>query len=136
MLFRSEITWEEMNERLGITNEDDKILECTTLTKLPRRIADFSKMNAEEAIVYNTPPSKKIYISINFVNYVDNSTKNVRGVKTPQQVALYHPQIADFLSKNLLSVSDKVYSDHEIDAKILFLGTGAETDDMIEIYNS
>lgn len=66
---QEEITWEKLNESLGRKGLD--IFECTTLTKLPRRIAEFSSANMVDAVMHNNT-GNKTFISLNFVNYVDN----------------------------------------------------------------
>lgn len=62
-----ELTWEELTQYSGSTKP---IMEMTSVTKLPRRVATFSQKNLADAIKYNFT-GHEIFTSINFMNYVD-----------------------------------------------------------------
>lgn len=64
---QEEISWEDMTE---IAGSPELLMEQTTLTKLPRRIATFSKKSLVDCIRINNTTGK-VFISVNFANYVD-----------------------------------------------------------------
>lgn len=76
---QTEITWEELTETSG---SPVPIMEITSVTKLPRRVATFSKDNVAEAIRYNDA-GHGVHLALNFLNYVDHS---VSGANLPGQV--------------------------------------------------
>ncbi len=78
---QQEISWQDINERLG--NKELELFECTTLTKLPRRIAEFSVLNMLDAIRHNDT-GHKIFLSLNFVNYVDKELYGLTNEDYPK----------------------------------------------------
>lgn len=109
-----ELTWEKISEQAGM-----KVMECTTLTKLPRRIFTPSKMNIRDSILFNQTPNK-IYISLNFVNYVAGEmyrrTDHIDG-RVQQFIAEYFdPIIKEFRN-----------------VELKYLGTSEHTEDTIII---
>ena len=113
---QKELTWEELTQ---ISGSETPILETTTLTKLPRRVATFSQMNLEEAIAYNMVEGK-IFVSINFANYVD---------------AQMHGQNESISEKFMLWLGnniDPVTTKHT-NVKLSFIGTSPYTEDTITI---
>ena len=66
---QTELTWEKLTE---MSQSPKPLLECTTLTKLPRRVFTPSKINIEESIIANQT-NGKIFLSLNFVNYIASS---------------------------------------------------------------
>lgn len=108
---QNEITWDEIT---SLSGSETKIYEKTTLTQNPRRAATFSKLNVIDAVRYNAPPEgSKIYLSINFVNYVDPLTK---GKMTPK--------VREWLDNNI----PKEHQD-----KLLLIGTDAHTNQVVKI---
>ncbi len=113
---QNEITWKELTKLAGAP---DLIMECTTLTKLPRRVATFSQTNLLESIQYNQTPHQ-IWISINFLNYISwgmNGITNDIDEKSKNWL--------DTMIKPVLRRWDNVY--------LKLLGTGACTDETIMI---
>ena len=68
-----EISWDELTKLSGSPSD---IIELTSVTKLPRRVATFSKLNVQDAIKYNDT-GHEIFISVNFANYVDYKMSGV-----------------------------------------------------------
>jgi adenylosuccinate synthase len=117
---QQELTWEELTK---LSESTTPIMEITSVTKLPRRVATWSKINLKEAIVYNRTPGKT-FISINFLNYVDATLTGKRG---EAKVLGAHPKISRWLQDNVVPVL------RGTGATLKFLGTGAKTDDMISL---
>jgi Adenylosuccinate synthetase len=117
---QTETSWEEITRLSGSPNP---IMEITSVTKLPRRVATFSKENLYQAIRHNQPPSDfNVYLSINFMNYVDYSVFGKRDVDC------LTPVCENWLKVNI----DPITS--QFDNVILrFIGTGPLTDDKIII---
>ncbi len=111
---QQEITWDKLTADCQSTKP---IMECTTLTKLPRRVATFSKQNLREAIVYNQT-NHKMFISVNFSNYVDIQMYGQNRVITPK--------FKEWLNKYVLPVVNEFGN-----AKLKFVGTSPNTEDMI-----
>jgi Adenylosuccinate synthetase len=65
---QAEITWEELTKTSG---SPVSIQEITSVTRLSRRIATFSRMNVDEAIKFNDT-GHGVHLSLNFANYVDH----------------------------------------------------------------
>lgn len=111
---QKEITWDEVTV---VSGSPTPLMECTTLTKLPRRVATFSKKNLEESIRYNQTNSK-VFISLNFVNYVDwNCYKSKDYVSE---------KIWEFIRGYIHPVTSKYPN-----VELKFLGTSEFTDDTI-----
>lgn len=116
---QDELTWDEITKQSG---SDVPLMECTTLTKLPRRIATFSTDNLVHAIRWNQTPGKT-YISVNFINYVDWSTyrKSTFDEVCTEKVMMW-------LRNNILN--------HMGDDVILHtLRTGERTSDVLDVIN-
>lgn len=123
---QEEISWEMLNDRLENTPAE-KIFECTTLTKLPRRIAEFSLVNLYDAIIHNHG-GHKTFVTMNFANYVDKTLVDVKGEKdcvTDKFVA--------WSENNVQIVIDELKEEFGFDIKYALIGTGAETDSMIKL---
>jgi hypothetical protein len=120
---QKELSWDEISMLAG-----DKIFECTTLTKLPRRAFSFSKINLLEALIFNNT-GDDVYISVNFMNYVDAS---VRGKRTLNEVLT--PKVIKWIKENVWS-SELVtqYKINNINIKGLFIGTWKTIDDSVFI---
>lgn len=116
---QEEISWEELNKRLG--NESNEIFECTTLTKLPRRIAEFSVINMLDAILHNDT-GKKIFLSFNFVNYIDKDLYKSQDYDDLCGSMKYQEWIAKYFSKEDVG-----------DAVLALFGTGESNEDIIDV---
>jgi hypothetical protein len=117
---QQEITWEEVEINAG--KIPDHIIR-TTLTKLPRRVATFSKIALEESIIYNMPPAPyKMFIGLNFVDWVDKGLAGATDAELVKEDSL----VANWIGENMSGVVDS----HER-VTLAFLGTGQETDALI-----
>lgn len=111
---QKELTWEEVTKA---GDSPEKIFEITSVTKLARRVATFSTQNALEAIRDNDT-GHRITISINFCNYVDHA---MTGATKPDQITSKFKEWAmEFIPES-------------IDRHIMFLGTGALTEETIDL---
>jgi hypothetical protein len=115
-----EISWWDVTEMSGVKDMDPdrEITEKSSLTRLERRVYTFSTKNLQDAIRYNATGSE-IYISINFINYVDMAIEGKRG--GTEQIT---PKIQRWIDR-YIDIRDPTFS------VLKFLGTGAATDDMI-----
>jgi hypothetical protein len=107
---QEETTWEKIT---ADSESPFPIFETTSVTKLPRRVATFSRQNVEEALVYNST-GKDVFISINFSNYIDHA---LTGVDTYEGL-LKSEKFKNWMMENL--------GDYHKNVK--FIGTGAETE--------
>lgn len=107
---QEELTWDEVTEFGG---SPEKIMEITSVTKLPRRVATFSKQNFLEAFKFNDT-GKNMWASINFANYVDYEMTGSTSQDLSYKFKLW-------LNENLGADQDRVR----------FVGTGPCTEDMI-----
>jgi adenylosuccinate synthase len=116
-----EISWEEITKTSGSPNP---IMEITSVTKLPRRVATFSRENLRQAIRYNQPPDGyKVFLSVNFMNYVDHGMTRKQGLDN-----LLSDKAEDWLREFIDPVTD------EFDDVILrYVGTGPYTDDKLVV---
>jgi len=120
-----ETDWETLTKESG---SPEPLIEITSVTKLPRRVFTFSRENLHEAIKHNWT-GHPIYIALNFINYTDHGLTGQRAV-LPDSTAL-SIKVKQWIYDN---VSEKPWSGIAADEyvkKIMFLGTGAKTDDMI-----
>jgi adenylosuccinate synthase len=118
---QKEITWDEVTTLSG---SPDKIMEITSVTKLPRRVFTFSKQNLREAIRHNNT-GRQTYISLNFINYADHAMTGRRGTVEScysDPDGLITQKARQWIEENI-----QVWPH----AKLKFLGTGPLTDDMI-----
>lgn len=111
-----EISWEEITKISGSPNQ---IMEMTSVTKLPRRVFTFSRGNLDQAIRFNDSGGK-VYISVNFANYVDYQMAGKR------QYSGISEKFAEWLEENISPVCA-----NNDNAEVRFIGTGALTDDTI-----
>ena len=114
---QEEIDWDQITKLSG---SPEPIMEMTSVTKLPRRVFTFSQENLKQAIRYNDA-GRAVYLSVNFVNYVDHEMTNVRGGK--EKIT---SKCTDWLKENIKPCCDASRS-----AELMFLGTGPLTDDMV-----
>lgn len=113
-----EISWEQLTEESG---SDAPIMEVTSVTKLPRRVATFSTMNLLESIAFNHPPTNsEVFLSINFANYVDAGVVGVRN----RADLMYSYKFREWLD---------TYIPVSVKEKIRFVGTSRFHDDMVEL---
>jgi len=114
---QEEISWEELTDKSG---SDELIMEITSVTKLPRRVFTFSQQNLRQAIRYNDT-GNKMFLSVNFANYVDSELGGVRGGWD-----LITKKMDEWLDQNgLFEICD------ETGAVLRYIGTGPLTDDKI-----
>lgn len=114
---QQEITWEELTQ---VSGSPTPIAEITSVTKLPRRVATFSKQNLSEAIMHNHT-GNSVFISVNFANYADIE---MIGARTTEAIT---PKFHDWIRENIAPV------EKDTTAKLAFIGTGADTEDQILI---
>lgn len=115
---QEELTWEEITK---ISGSPGPLMEITSVTKLPRRIATHSKKGLRQAITYNDA-GHGVFLSINFVNYVDYEMSGKRDENDTTD------KLRQWMNNNLWDVCENTGT------IILCLGTGALTDDMIQLY--
>lgn len=121
-----EMTWEEISASAG-----DKIAEITTLTKLPRRVFSFSKVNLMEALKFNNT-GDDVYASVNFMNYVDVSVKGKRTLKE-----VITPKVAKWIKENVWNAEFRSFlNKNNIRFSGLFIGTWKTVDDSVFLSTS
>jgi hypothetical protein len=119
---QTELSWEEVSELAGTS-----IFEITSISKLPRRVFTFSQKLLEESVLANDT-GHEVYISVNFLNYIDGSVAGVRdvnGVKTSK--------IADWMDNNMSRVVNDLEKKWHVQFGGLILGTGPKTMDRVYI---
>lgn len=117
---QKEISWEEVTRMAG---SEKKIMEVTTLTKLPRRIATFSKINLDEAIKFNNT-GHRTYLTINFTNYVASGMAGAR--KWSDVPDEDKARIKSWLELNIYPVLENYPH-----ASLMYLGTGKCVNDRL-----
>jgi len=117
---QKELDWDEITRLSG---SKSKIMEITSVTKLPRRVATFSRIGLDDSIKFNRTGSN-IYLSFNFANYVDGDMSGVRGVGKE----FVTDKMKSWLEENVYPIANKYK-----DVSVAFIGTGAKTDDMVMI---
>lgn len=116
---QEELTWDELTKRSG---SKEKIMEITSVTKLPRRVATFSRKNMMDAIRYNDT-GNKIFLSLNFANYID---QNIFGKNKESEITLnVQTWCDDNINKHIEKYGKRVL--------LKFIGTGPKESDMILI---
>ncbi len=129
---QEEIDWDILTKSSG---SPEQLMEITSVTKLPRRVFTFSKQNLIDAVKYNKTPGTT-YLSINFMNYVDNDIAGVRSDEECYGNVLKHhtPQISgkciDWLRENIPNTGGTDWTP-TVNAKLAYLGTGPLTNDKI-----
>jgi hypothetical protein len=120
---QSETSWEQVSKDCG-----EEVFEQTSLTKLPRRVFSFSKVNLIESMIYNNT-GHDMFLSINFMNYVD---KNVNGKRDVKEVLTC--KVRDWLNSNVFTSEFwTVCKDFDIRFSGLFIGTWKTIDDSMFI---
>ena len=112
-----ETSWEKITADSG---SPTPIMEMTSVTKLPRRVFTFSRKNVEQSIRHNRTGGK-VYIAINFANYLDYNLSGVRHNFGRLDHLNSGDKLTEWLDTNV----------QYLDAEVVFLGTGAKTDDYI-----
>jgi hypothetical protein len=123
---QQELSWEDITKLSG---SDKPIMECTTLTKLPRRVATFSKQNLIEAIKFNDT-GHNIFLCVNFCNYVQADLYRKRSKDDLSN------KINDWLDNNILETIETEFGNKHIGTdriKLAYLGTGECIEDRIEL---
>lgn len=115
---QKELTWEEVTKLSG---SPTPIMECTTLTRLPRRVATWSIKNLIDSVAYNRT-SGKVFISVNFMNYIDHAVSGL----VDQDSILSSEKCQEFIQKNIVKPLSYVYGKDKVFLR--YVGTGAETD--------
>jgi hypothetical protein len=110
---QKEVTWDELTRSSG---SPEPIVEMTSVTKLPRRVATFSASSLEDFYRHNDC-GHGISLSVNFANYVDHA---VSGARQPSQLT---GKVREWLAANLRQ--------EDSPARLRFVGTGALTDDLV-----
>lgn len=117
-----ELAWSDVTRESG---SPSPILELTSVTKLPRRVASFSVENLRESIRHNQPLDGRVFLSVNFANYVDHAISGKRGVG----VDALTPKVREWLLERVLPlVNEKVV--------LRYVGTGPQTDDKVVLGGS
>lgn len=124
-----ETSWEELGLR---DRSGDLIIERTSVSKLERRVASFSKINVVEAILSNLPPDPyKIYLSLNFVNYLNEEFYGINNKEEFYEILSKDEKSKKWFMENICGVISYGYSRGVPDGKIgnnMVLGTGPEDD--------
>ena len=120
---QEELSWEQISESAG-----EEITELTSLTQLPRRVYNFSRVNLVESILFNNT-GDDVYISLNFMNYVDPAVKGVRSIDE-----VMTDKVVKWLSEYIFcdGVMHEL-NNNKIDIKGLFIGTWKAIDDSVYI---
>lgn len=119
-----EVEWSEITAKSG---SNEEIIELTSVTKLPRRAFSWSNENLIDFVKYNDPgPNNKIYLSINFVNYIDAELFGKRGLAS-NMGEKWDNWMKDSGFSDLLQgpIGNKI--------TLSLYGTGPKTDDMLMI---
>lgn len=96
-------------------------VKCTSLTKLIRRVFKFDKDLLDDGIVYNMPPEgNHVFISINFVNWVDCEMEDKTDVVTDKAKQWIIENMGDVLAE---------YPN----VGLAVLGTGRESDAFVAV---
>lgn len=106
-----EISWEEVSASAGTD-----IMEITSKTKLPRRVATFSWANLVDAMEH-CDAGEGIHLSVNFADYADGQMK---GKRTREEIT---PQFMKWLKENFRGHLNKLW----------LVGTSPITEDTIEL---
>jgi hypothetical protein len=118
-----EITWDDVSKEC-----DTKVFECTTLTKLPRRVATFSKDNLIDAIIHNET-EHETFVFMNFVNYVDGDLNGYIGEY--DHMIASSSKIKSWILENLEKPLYQ-YQGFRSKVQIGLFGTGAKNTQVVE----
>jgi adenylosuccinate synthase len=125
---QEETTWNEVTKNSG---SQTPIMEITSVTKLPRRVFTFSKQNLKQAVEYNRA-NGWVFLSVNFVNYLDSAMTGRRGVTNLDSAKddLITPKVKNWLRENVLDIFK---SETLCTGMLIILGTGPLTSDKIHV---
>lgn len=116
---QEEITWDDVEAQYGKKIPLD--VKCTSLTKLIRRVFKFDKDLLDDGIIYNMPPEgNHVFISINFVNWVDCEMEDKTDVVTDKAKQWIIENMGDVLAE---------YPN----VGLAVLGTGRESDAFVAV---
>lgn len=113
---QKEVDWDFVTKESGSPTE---IIEMTSVTKLPRRVATFSRLNVTDAIKHNDT-GNGVYLSLNFCDYVDSDIADARS--------------SDELSPKFLAWVNDNFSEEERNM-LHFIGTGPKTESTVYFEN-
>jgi len=119
-----EIDWDKVT-RMG--GSPEQIMEMTSVTKMPRRVFTWSKKNLHDAILHNRTGSR-VGICINFANYIDYELTGRRG-----DLIQLTDKFKGWMRHNVFPVMDEMNTLFAGQFRVSYIGTGAKTDDMIQI---
>lgn len=120
---QEELSWDEVTARAG---SPVSLKEQTSLTKRVRRVFDRSELQVRNSTMACMPD----IISINFVNYIQNSILGVSGKMTRIELGERFPKVAEYVSW-VERVQFWAGTEHE--GTVRLLGTGAKRSEIIEL---
>jgi len=106
---RGELTWEELRQRSGYPHE---ILELTTATGRPRRIAEFDLDLVKRAAMVNGPTD----VALHGVDYLNHDNKG----------------IIDFTGLTKEARAFIEWVEREVGVRVNFIGTGPKNEELID----
>jgi adenylosuccinate synthase len=119
---QTETTWGQVTKD---SNSKTPIMEMTSVTKLPRRVFTFSQKNLADAFRFSRTGNGSIFLSVNFMNYVDANITGASGTITDKvPTNLLTPKVREWLKSNL--TSSQLQS-------LKFIGTGQNLDEQIVV---
>lgn len=120
---QQEITWEHINKDSGAPAGTD-LTSYTTLTRLPRRVFGPSAACIADCALKNLPPDgSRVFVSINFINFVDWEMNCANGGSH-----LITEKVSAFINDN--------YDTRSTLYNIALLGTGPKTNEYIDLLSS
>lgn len=116
---QKEITWEQLTKQSG---SKVPLMEMTSLTKRKRRVFTFSQKQHRHTTMIVQPD---VFL-LNFVNYIDANSLGARGKMTLVEIREAYPLVfsAVYMIEN---------NQHWAGPRVVFLGTGPDDKDFIEI---
>lgn len=126
----TETSWEELN----IKDYDGSIIEeVTSVTQLPRRVATFSIQCLIQSLTYSLPPDPyRVYLSLNFVNYVDEKCYGISSEKEFLSLFKESGLLRNWFDLNIIKPLDKFNKDYPNKlGKYIILGTGPDDTHMV-----
>lgn len=119
-----ELTWRQLTHESG---SPTPIMEMTSVTKLPRRVFTFSRENLIKAIRHNRA-NGKVFVSINFMDYVDHAIAGRRGYPS-----LLTPKAEHWLNLKCHDIVGDIRDAFNPTRSVglMCIGTGPLTDDKI-----
>jgi hypothetical protein len=130
---QKQTTWEEITKT---SKSKEPILETDGVdisgSPIHKVVSSFSKQNLKDSIVYNNT-GHKMFLSINFMNYVDSAIKSIRGEADESWLYAKNGKFDNRkkYEKSLKWLRQNLFEFYNLYADKIFLGTGPTTDDMI-----